>query len=537
MGKASRKPLWLQARAERYRRALRGSTQREFEKQQKAWAAYVGPAAILEWQLGRPAVRISPIAYAGPENGIKIIQEQARRQRAALAARPAARPPRRRWAKGVLRPLAVAALPAQALAKRPAAGPGLGVAGRGFVREIGSEWEVPRMHSPAPLPYHAPAPFGGALATPAFRPPELHGIPGLASPPVRPSLPRRASGVLATPAPRPPELPGLSGFVDIFLLFGAEAVERLSAQAGSKERLLARLEPAARDAFCERRRCTFSWMTDTTSLALVRGGIAPNIQNGPNLLYSVVVGVVALNSRERFEAFAPLDVAAPLSAAAFAAKFEPLFGRAAPPQAILQAVRCTLQRYRRGNHFENTALFVEDMGRRVPAAWAEIEAAGFGPDAPAAVLRVLRGLGLGPFCAIVAARLLSVADPRLFDLGHQGLGQYARMGLGLMTGLPREEAKAFSTDRKKAAEADCLFATLLAALPAALRQRDTDGVIAQLERLHLQPLAAQTVEHMLCEYRKILAPGGRTRGGSRTTAADYAALWAAAAPLYARRAA
>lgn len=504
MGKASRKPLWLQARAERYRRALRGSTQREFEKQQKAWAAYVGPAAILEWQLGRPAVRISPIAYAGPENGIKIIQEQARRQRAALAARPAARPPRRRWAKGVLRPLAVAALPAQALAKRPAAGPGLGVAGRGFVREIGSEWEVPRMHSPAPLPYHAPAPFGGALAT---------------------------------PAPRPPELPGLSGFVDIFLLFGAEAVERLSAQAGSKERLLARLEPAARDAFCERRRCTFSWMTDTTSLALVRGGIAPNIQNGPNLLYSVVVGVVALNSRERFEAFAPLDVAAPLSAAAFAAKFEPLFGRAAPPQAILQAVRCTLQRYRRGNHFENTALFVEDMGRRVPAAWAEIEAAGFGPDAPAAVLRVLRGLGLGPFCAIVAARLLSVADPRLFDLGHQGLGQYARMGLGLMTGLPREEAKAFSTDRKKAAEADCLFATLLAALPAALRQRDTDGVIAQLERLHLQPLAAQTVEHMLCEYRKILAPGGRTRGGSRTTAADYAALWAAAAPLYARRAA
>ena len=504
MGKASRKPLWLQARAERYRRALRGSTQREFEKQQKAWAAYVGPAAILEWQLGRPAVRISPIAYAGPENGIKIIQEQARRQRAALAARPAARPPRRRWAKGVLRPLAVAALPAQALAKRPAAGPGLGVAGRGFVREIGSEWEVPRMHSPAPLPYHAPAPFGGALAT---------------------------------PAPRPPELPGLSGFVDIFLLFGAEAVERLSAQAGSKERLLARLEPAARDAFCERRRCTFSWMTDTTSLALVRGGIAPNIQNGPNLLYSVVVGVVALNSRERFEAFAPLDVAAPLSAAAFAAKFEPLFGRAAPPQAILQAVRCTLQRYRRGNHFENTALFVEDMGRRVPAAWAEIEAAGFGPDAPAAVLRVLRGLGLGPFCAIVAARLLSVADPRLFDLGHQGLGQYARMGLGLMTGLPREEAKAFSTDREKAAEADCLFATLLAALPAALRQRDTDGVIAQLERLHLQPLAAQTVEHMLCEYRKILAPGGRTRGGSRTTAADYAALWAAAAPLYARRAA
>ena len=300
---------------------------------------------------------------------------------------------------------------------------------------------------------------------------------------------------------------------------------------------MARLEPAARDAFCERRRCTFSWMTDTTSLALVRGGIAPNIQNGPNLLYSVVVGVVALNSRERFEAFAPLDVAAPLSAAAFAAKFEPLFGRAAPPQAILQAVRCTLQRYRRGNHFENTALFVEDMGRRVPAAWAEIEAAGFGPDAPAAVLRVLRGLGLGPFCAIVAARLLSVADPRLFDLGHQGLGQYARMGLGLMTGLPREEAKAFSTDRKKAAEADCLFATLLAALPAALRQRDTDGVIAQLERLHLQPLAAQTVEHMLCEYRKILAPGGRTRGGSRTTAADYAALWAAAAPLYARRAA
>ena len=130
----------------------------------------------------------------------------------------------------------------------------------------------------------------------------------------------------------------------------------------------------------------------------------------------------------------------------------------------------------------------------------------------------------------------------LQEWSHQRPQEAAEAAVSLRRGHqlpqgPREEAKAFSTDREKAAEADCLFATLLAALPAALRQRDTDGVIAQLERLHLQPLAAQTVEHMLCEYRKILAPGGRTRGGSRTTAADYAALWAAAAPLYARRAA
>ena len=226
-----------------------------------------------------------------------------------------------------------------------------------------------------------------------------------------------------------------------------------------------------------------------------------------------------------------------LTAAEFKAKFEPLFGKRAPPNALLQAVRCTLGRYGKGNHFDNSAEFVEDMGRKCRAAWDKIDAArpSCGGDASDAVLGVLRkDLGLGPFSSVVAARFLALIDPRHYDFGRADLGQFARMGLGLLAGMDAKRAREFSTTRSKFKEADALFAKLCSQLPAALQQRDEDGIVYRLSAHHLQPLVAQTIEHLLCEFRKVLVPENRERGGSKTTDAEYQSLWQSAEPVYAR---
>ena len=60
---------------------------------------------------------------------------------------------------------------------------------------------------------------------------------------------------------------------------------------------------------------------------------------------------------------------------------------------------------------------------------------------------------------------------------------------------------------------DYQFHDLLQRLPSALEARDRHEIISKLEQLGLHPLAAQSVEHMLCEFRKMQLPEStRTRG-------------------------
>lgn len=108
----------------------------------------------------------------------------------------------------------------------------------------------------------------------------------------------------------------------IYLAFGAEALGRIEGDGRIKDKYVDRLSLADKRTFQTRRRCSFSWMTDTTTLAIVRQGIAPNLDDGANALYNIVVAVVVLNSRARYEAMAPLSLAAPLTASAFTAKFD-----------------------------------------------------------------------------------------------------------------------------------------------------------------------------------------------------------------------
>ena len=66
-----------------------------------------------------------------------------------------------------------------------------------------------------------------------------------------------------------------------------------------------------------------------------------------------------------------------------------------------------------------------------------------------------------------------------------------------------------------------------------MRARDRHGIIENLEQLGLCPLVAQSVEQMLCEFRKLVLPEGRPH--RRQPYEDYAELWRQVQPILARR--
>ena len=80
---------------------------------------------------------------------------------------------------------------------------------------------------------------------------------------------------------------------------------------------------------------------------------------------------------------------------------------------------------------------------------------------------------------------------------------------------------------------DPIFRRLVSVLPDAVATADEHGIVEKLNRLHLMPMCAQNIEHFLCEFRKMVLPGKRRRGGRYD---GYAALWREVAPILARRA-
>ena len=106
------------------------------------------------------------------------------------------------------------------------------------------------------------------------------------------------------------------------------------------------------------------------------------------------------------------------------------------------------------------------------------------------------------------------------------------MGLWLLDGMDEGAARA-AVEIYLDKLADLVFDQLLRALPDGLKARDRHGIVAKLEQLGLRPLAAQNVEHMLCEFRKLVLPEGRPHRGQPYE--DYAELWRQVQPILARR--
>ena len=147
---------------------------------------------------------------------------------------------------------------------------------------------------------------------------------------------------------------------------------------------------------------------------------------------------------------------------------------------------------------------------------------------------VLQQLGIPKFRALLVARLLSIADPALYDMERRDIGDFAELGLWLLLGRPAEQARAMVGTSPFKAGVDKLFLALLEALPAALAAVDQHGVVERLARLHLLPTCAQCVEHMLCEWRKMCLLEGRSARGDPFP--GYKELWLAVATILARRA-
>ena len=137
------------------------------------------------------------------------------------------------------------------------------------------------------------------------------------------------------------------------------------------------------------------------------------------------------------------------------------------------------------------------------------------------------------FRALIVARILSVADRRLYDFENsREIGDYAELGLWLLEGMPVEMARAATKDSWTNPAVDPLFEVLIGALPQAVAAKDVHDVIRQLTDMSIAPLCAQNIEQMLCEFRKMLLPDGRASSSDRYE--GYAELWRQCEPILAK---
>ena len=142
-----------------------------------------------------------------------------------------------------------------------------------------------------------------------------------------------------------------------------------------------------------------------------------------------------------------------------------------------------------------------------------------------------KDLGVPKFRALMVARILSLPDHRLYDFENsREIGDYAELGFWLLEGMPVEIARAAAKDSWNKPAVDPLFKDLIDALPAAIADVDIHGIVQLLDEMHLAPLCAQNIEHMLCEFRKMILPEKRSASGQRYD--GYAELWQQCEPIF-----
>ena len=281
-------------------------------------------------------------------------------------------------------------------------------------------------------------------------------------------------------------------------------------------------------AYVETAHCTMSFLTDTTTLKLLHGFL----QDGEitaNSLYNIIIAQTVLPSWRKIEKLGPFNVNEPPTPEDFAKRFQDAYPeqKAVVPSHLKQGVLGLLGN---GSEVESAGRFVFDLAAKVPAALERLR----GESGAMTVLQ--EDFGLPYFRALMVARILSLADRRLYDFEHgREIGDYAQVGLWLLEGMPPEQARAAAKDSWNTSAVDPLFKALIDAMPAAIADGDIHGVVGILEKIHLAPLCAQNIEHMLCEFRKMTIPEGRTASGERFE--GYADLWKQCETILARRAA
>ena len=305
-------------------------------------------------------------------------------------------------------------------------------------------------------------------------------------------------------------------FAAFYLAMAGEVLVRAGRLESNEH--VAQLPPGARARFSSKRRCTWSWMTDRTSLALA-GRL--KALRGARALRAIVLASAAFTSPEAFANLCDATEGLDDEAAVKKLIVEHQEREAAKNQrtqrksTISHGLQTGIVRRLPGPTMnDKVAAFVVKLNRTADSAWARV----VGGENPVDVLVDPAGVHLPDFRAHCVARWLWVLTRGTYGESLESLS----LGSGALDALQKLIGGTSEED----------FARALPRLRAAVQAVDAGGLLGQLRRLGLLPDAAQTYEHLLCEAGKVFGQGRRDgRGAPRP---GYKEAFDAALPLYAR---
>ena len=154
-------------------------------------------------------------------------------------------------------------------------------------------------------------------------------------------------------------------------------------------------------AYTENAHCTVSFMTDTTTLKLIRQFLAGGMIT-PNVLYNIVIGQTVLPNWRTMEKVGPFGVNSPPTPEEFRKRYRQAYpGRkAVVPSHLKQGV---LHLLGKGPEVDSVGRFIHELAAKVPRALERMQEGN-------AIDVLQEELGLPPFRALMVARLLSLAD-------------------------------------------------------------------------------------------------------------------------------
>ena len=182
------------------------------------------------------------------------------------------------------------------------------------------------------------------------------------------------------------------------------------------------LNEDAAEAYVSSLHCTVSFLTDTTTLNLIKdfasGGVISE-----NDLYNLTIGQTLLASWRLMKEYGPFDVENPMSVDEFQARHyfytggddvpHHLKAKNIVPTHLKQGV---LNLLGRGEEIDTVPKRIGEWAAKVPRALARLRS---GEE----TVHVLHSeLSLPPFRALLVARLLCIAEPHLFDLDRLEIG-------------------------------------------------------------------------------------------------------------------
>ena len=301
-------------------------------------------------------------------------------------------------------------------------------------------------------------------------------------------------------------------FADFYLAMAQEFLERVDGARDGRYEARLPLQAAAR--FRTARRCSFTWITDRTTLAALALLHEGREVVGAPALRLLVLAQLVFTDAAVLEALGPAAVSGELADAA--ARLRDFFDeeakesrrppRRSPISKSLQTGALGCLGRGKGSIIDTVARYVETTldEEACLRAYAELRA---GVASAEDSLRL--SLGLPRFRAHCVARLLW-----LHSAGALGASpDSARLGPGAVDALLRLTGES----------SEAGFAAALPRWRAAVLARDETDVVPRLEALNLFPLAAQTFEHLLCEAGKVFGLSPRPKRGPERP--GYAELW------------